>query len=230
MNAQLLIQAQNQSNAVLLDNMMRGISTAEKLVYLTNPGKKYGYYDEKNSAEWKTIPELKAECILLKEIIQSNITNFINKYHTNFKFPNNLTQEDIIKDLKRFENIAQTNYYNNPEIIKYYSDMINLIKGLEVERCNPREVLYDYPDIKRPDCKRGANVLANQFFEQARNTEHKKKKNEKKLMENNGEFIYNAQLFIPPGRYGNKGNDTKEYYKKKGEYEEEDEDKEFYNC
>ena len=227
---QSLITKQEQSNMNLLDNMMCGMSTAEKLVYGTNPGKKYGYYDVKNSAAWKSIPELKAECIGFKEIIQSDIEEFKKKYKANFKFPTNLTKDEILNDLKRFKEIAKIKFPTNPEIIRYYSDMINLIQGLKTERYNIREVLYDYPDIKCPDCKRGINYLANIMFKNGRNAECQMKENEKQLMENEGKFKYYAKLNIQPGRLGNKGNDINEYYKKPGEYEEEEEDKYHPNC
>ena len=226
---QILIAKQEQSNMNLLDNMMNAISSAEKLVYGTNPDKKYGYYDVKNSAAWKTIPELKAECIILKEIIQTSIKNFINKYNSDFKFPTNLTKDEIINDLKRFREIAKIQFPNNPKIIRYYSDMINLIQGLKVERYNPEEFLYDYPEIKCPDCENGINNLANDMFNKNRNAERQMKENENKLMENEGKFKYYAKLNIKPGRLGNKGNDINEYYKKPGQYEEEEEDKNYPN-
>ena len=37
----------------LLDVMMNTLSAAEKLVFGKYEGKKYGYYDEKNTCEWK---------------------------------------------------------------------------------------------------------------------------------------------------------------------------------
>ena len=229
MHSQILMSKQEQSNMNLLDNLMRGISTAEKLVYKfcqdNIEEKKYGYYDEKNSSRWKSFPELKAECLILKEIIQSDIEDFIQQYHTNFKFPTNLTQSEILNDLKRFKEMAKSVFPQNPEIIKYYSDMIKLVQGNKVERYDEKKFLRDYPHIKNPNSKKGVNILANQMFSFGRNAERQMKENDEELMKNNGNFVYYAKVKVQPGRYGDYGNNIQDYYKKEGEFEEEEEDK-----
>ena len=211
---------QNISNMNLLDNLMKGISTAEKLVYGANSSeKKYGYYDVKNSAAWKTIPELKAECLCFKNIIKGDIEDFRVKYRCNFKFPTNLSKYDILSDLERFSEIARTRFPDNKDIITYYTEMINIIQGTRDDKVFYFYSLNDYPNIKCPDCKRGINYLANEIYNYRKNAEQQIEENEKQVMENDGKFKYYAKLNIPPGRLGNRGNDISEYYKKPGDIE-----------
>ena len=184
-------------NIAILDIMMNTLSSAEKLVFRNKEGKKYGYYDEYNSAEWKDTNQLIKELQIQKECLQSMI-GLYNKNSNNldFVFPLNLSKEEIIQDLIDLRDEAcKINDINSSSFIRsIYNDIIKVIKS---EKCGH----YSVEQI----C---ANDNKNVFMNEEKITKSAKKimmakdmaierdnQNEKMLMNNNGKICYIAHIY-----------------------------------
>ena len=184
-------------NIAILDIMMNTLSSAEKLVFRNKEGKKYEYYDEYNSAEWKDTNQLIKELQIQKECLQSMI-GLYNKNSNNldFVFPLNLSKEDIIQDLNALRDEAcKINDINSSSFIRsIYNDIIKVIKS---EKCGH----YSVEQI----C---ANDNKNIFMNEDKITKSAKKimmakdmaierdnQNEKMLMNNNGKICYIAHIY-----------------------------------
>ena len=193
---QLQLAQYQLDNITILDIMMNTLSSAEKLVFRNKEGKKYGYYDEYNSAEWKDTNQLIKELQIQKECLQSMI-GLYNKNSNNleFVFPLNLSKEDIIKDLRALRNEAcKINDINSSYNISIYNDIIKVINS---EKCGH----YSVEEICTNDNK-------NIFMNEEKITKTAKKimtakdmaikrdnENEKMLMDNNGKICYFAHLY-----------------------------------
>ena len=115
-------------NMTILDIMMNTLSAAEKLVFRDKEGKKYAYYDEGNSAEWKDTYQLVKELQIQKECLQSMIQLYNKNSNKNFfEFPCNLSKEQIIEDLILLRDQAMILYQNNYMIKSIYNDIISVI-------------------------------------------------------------------------------------------------------
>ena len=184
-------------NIAILDIMMNTLSSAEKLVFRNKEGKKYEYYDEYNSAEWKDTNQLIKELQIQKECLQSMI-GLYNKNSNNldFVFPLNLSKEEIIQDLIDLRDEAcKINDINSSSFIKsIYNDIIKVINS---EKCGH----YSVEQI----C---ANDNKNVFMNEEKITKSAKKimmakdmaikrdnQNEKMLMNNNGKICYIAHIY-----------------------------------
>lgn len=183
-------------NITILDIMMNTLSSAEKLVFRNKEGKKYGYYDEYNSAEWKDTNQLIKELQIQKECLQSMIGLYKrNSNNLDFVFPLNLSKEEIIQDLIALrEEACKINDINSSSIISIYNDIIKVINS---EKCGH----YSVEQICVNDNK-------NTFMNEEKTTKRAKKimmakemaikkdiQNEKMLMNNNGKICYIAHLY-----------------------------------
>jgi len=65
----LQLSEQQLDNMTLLDVMMNTLSSAEKLVFGNFGRRKYAYYDDANSAKWKTLEQLIRELQIEKECL-----------------------------------------------------------------------------------------------------------------------------------------------------------------
>ena len=193
-------------NITILDIMMNTLSAAEKLVFRNKEGKKYGYYDEYNSAQWKDTNQLIKELQIQKECLQSMIELY-NKNSNNleFEFPSNLSKEEIINDLKILRNEAsKINYINSSSIISIYNDIIKVINS---QKCGH----YSVEQICANDNK---NTFMNEekIIKRAKNIMiakdmaiKKDNENEKMLMNNDGKIRYFAHLYDNSNNEENNG-------------------------
>ena len=139
-------------NMTILDIMMNTLSAAEKLVFRDKEGKKYAYYDEGNSAEWKDTYQLVKELQIQKECLQSMIQLYNkNSNRKNFEFPCNLSKEEIIDDLLNLRDEAMIIYQNNQIIKSIYNDIIMVIN---CENCTR----YTVEQICSNDKKNNTNM------------------------------------------------------------------------
>jgi hypothetical protein len=192
MNTQL---AQYQlDNMTVLDIMMNTLSAAEKLVFKDKEGKKYAYYDEGNSSEWKNDYQLLKELKIQKECLQSMIHVYNNnKISKNFEFPVNLSKEDIIGDLNLLKDEAMILYNNDKNIQKVYNDIITIINGQHCDRYSVEEICQKeqiVPMDEETVIKNAKSIVnaKNKIIE-------KEKENENALMRNGGKIDYHAKLF-----------------------------------
>ena len=193
-------------NITILDIMMNTLSAAEKLVFRNKEGKKYGYYDEYNSAQWKDTNQLIKELQIQKECLQSMIELY-NKNSNNleFEFPSNLSKEEIINDLKILRDEAsKINYINSSSIISIYNDIIKVINS---QKCGH----YSVEQICANDNK---NTFMNEekIIKRAKNIMiakdmaiKKDNENEKMLMNNDGKIRYFAHLYDNSNNEENNG-------------------------
>lgn len=183
-------------NITILDIMMNTLSAAEKLVFRNKEGKKYGYYDEYNSAQWKDTNQLIKELQIQKECLQSMIELYNkNSNNLDFEFPFNLSKEEIINDLKILRDEAsKINYINSSSIISIYNDIIKVINS---QKC----CHYSVEQICANDNK---NTFMNEekIIKRAKNIMiakdmaiKKDNENEKMLMNNDGKIRYFAHLY-----------------------------------
>ena len=196
-------------NQIVLDSKMRAVACCEKLALGTHPNKKYGYYDENDTASFKTEDQIREEVLITKECLQT----VINLYKKDFKGKplkeaNNLSDKEIVNDLIQFKNIATQ---RNRNYGKYYDDIINLIKGKSVERYTTEEILSEDINPVEMDEKR-ANYIAYKLLNGNSKANETIKKHKQNLEESDGKFIYVAHLNEKPGR-------ERRNYKKHERYE-----------
>ena len=195
----LQLSKQQLDNMTLLDVMMNTMSAAEKLVFGKFEGKKYAYYDEGNSAEWKTLDQLRRELQIQKECLQSMIKLFEkNSKGQNFCFPVNLSKEEIIQDLEILrEEIKKM--FPTKKLYTIYDDIIQLINNkacrnytideIYIERKNNNSGFINEEDNANEE-KINNNVK--NIMKASAQVEKRDKEIEKELMNNNGKLNYQA--------------------------------------
>lgn len=183
-------------NITILDIMMNTLAAAEKLVFRNKEGKKYGYYDEYNSAEWKDTNQLIKELKIQKECLQSMISLYNkNSNNLDFEFPDNLSKEEIINDLTilRDEAIKKKDI-NSSSITSIYNDIIKIVNSEKCGRYSVEQIcvndnknnFMNEEKIK----KRAKNIMFAKDMAIKRDNE-----NEKMLMRNDGKIRYFARLY-----------------------------------
>lgn len=193
-------------NITILDIMMNTLAAAEKLVFRTKEGKKYGYYDEYNSAKWKDTNQLIKELQIQKECLQSMIALYNkNSNNLDFEFPYNLSKEEIIKDLIILrDEVKKKNDINSSSIISIYDDIIKVINS---EKCGHYSVEQIYVNDNKNTSmneekikKRAKNIIIAKDMAIKRDNE-----NEKMLMRNDGKIYYYAHLYDENNNHQNDG-------------------------
>lgn len=203
---QIQLSQYQLDNITILDIMMNTLSAAEKLVYRNKEGKKYGYYDECNSAEWKDTNQLIKELQIQKECLQSMIALYNkNSNNLDFEFPSNLSKEDIIEDLNHLRDEAsKLEDIHSSFIMSIYNDIIKVIKS---EKCghysveqicvnDNKNTFMNEEKIK----KRATNIMIAKDMAIKRDNE-----NEKMLMRNDGKINYFAHLYYNNNNHQNNG-------------------------
>lgn len=193
-------------NITILDIMMNTLSAAEKLVFRNKEGKKYGYYDEYNSAQWKDTNQLIKELQIQKECLQSMIELYNkNSNNLDFEFPFNLSKEEIINDLKILRDEAsKINYINSSSIIPIYNDIIKVINSQKCAHYSVEQICAN--DNKNTFMneekiiKRAKNIMIAKDMAIKKDNE-----NEKMLMNNDGKIRYFAHLYDNSNNEENNG-------------------------
>lgn len=204
----LQLSSQQLDNMTLLDVMMNTLSAAEKLVFGKYEGKKYGYYDEKNTCEWKNIEQRVRELRIQKECLQSMIKLFEqNSGHSNYCFPDNLNKEEIIEDLQILKMEVKKMYPKN-NYFSIYDDIINILNNKGAKAYTFEEI---YPNSSKKNNsynEKDINLNVRNMLKTKEQIINKDKEFEKSLMENNGIIQYNAVLYVP-----REGEMKNKYYK-----------------
>ena len=192
----LQLSKQQLDNMTLLDVMMNTMSAAEKLVFGPAEGKKYAYYDEGNSAEWKTLDQLKRELQIQKECLQSMIKLFEkNNKNKNYSFPSNLSKEDIITDLKILKEEIKK-MYPKKQLHLIYDDIIKLLNNSTCKNYTIDEIYDDRNDnIVKPLNEEEVDKQVKNILNMNAKIEKRDEEFEKELMENYGKFNYQAILY-----------------------------------
>ena len=165
LNKQEISQIQDQQFSN--DIMARLLSVAEnyalrsKGVSLDEIREKeiFGYYDTFESGKEKSLPELKLQLMFEIEVFRFSYEDFINKYQ-NYNFPENLSKEDILKNLNEWKNYVineDKKFYD--AIIKIFAENLtsesfsNEIRELEKNKenvglCNPYYLINTVPFLR----------------------------------------------------------------------------------
>ena len=123
------INKMHQDNIMILNTLLSAVSSAEKLVFGVYEGKKYGYYDENNTASWRSKKELNSELTTKIQCLNGMMSLYSKRYPgRNLEFPDNLSKKEILGDLYRLRDEAM----KNVEISKYTTNFSNLINSLDV--------------------------------------------------------------------------------------------------
>ena len=182
-------------NMTVLDIMMNTLSAAEKLVFKDNEGKKYAYYDEGNSAVWKSDYQLLKELKIQKECLQSMIQVYNNSSNSkHFEFPHNLTKEEIIDDLYLLRNEAMIIYNNNRNIKSVYNDIISIINGQNCSRYSTEQIFTNNENV--PMDEETINKNARNLIIAKNKIIEKEKENEDILMKNGGKINDNKSNLL----------------------------------
>lgn len=214
MKSNLQLSKQQLDNKTLLDVMMNTLSAAEKLVFGQAEGKKYAYYDEGNSSEWKTFDQLQRELQIQKECLQSMIKLFEkNNKNKNYSFPSNLSKEDIITDLSILKTEIKK-MYPNSKLHLIYDDIIKLLNNQTCKNYTIDEMYNDSTDNKdKPLNEEEVDKQVKTIFNTNAQIEKRDKEFEKELMKNDGKFDYHAILYQTNTRL-KKNNYFKNLYEK----------------
>ena len=125
LNKQEIVQIQDQQFSN--DIMARLLSVSENYA-LRSKGDSldeirekeiFGYYDTFESGKEKPLSELKLQLMFEIEVFRLSYEDFINKYEK-YNFPENLTKEEILKNLNEWKN------YVKDEDKKYYDVIIRI--------------------------------------------------------------------------------------------------------
>ena len=180
-------------NYTILDILMNTLSAAEKVVFGPYDGKKYAFYDEGNSSEWKNLPQLIKELQIQKECLQSMIKLYQkNSNREEFIFPINLKKEEIINDLIKLRNAAWQKY-KDTKIANIFEDIIKIIN---LKQCGNYSIgdIFPKQNIEYKPNEEQIFNHAKTMLETKENIIRKDKEHEKNLMNNNGNIYYEAKL------------------------------------
>ena len=116
-----------QDNMMILNTVLSAVSSAEKLVFGINEGKKYGYYDENDTASWRSKKELKSELATKIQCLNGMMLLYSKRYPgQDLQFPDNLSKKEILEDLYSLRDEVMKNNEIS-KYTKYFTDLINLL-------------------------------------------------------------------------------------------------------
>jgi hypothetical protein len=197
-------------NLTLLDILMNTLSAAEKIVFGPYEGKKYAFYDDSNSASWKTLPQLIKELQIQKECLHSMIKLYQkNSNKQAFVFPRNLSKQDIIEDLSKLRDAAYKKY-KDIKINNIFNDIIKIINLNDCENYSMEQIFPKSNKVERPINEKIVLNQAKAIIETKERMIKRDKEHEQNIMNNNGNICYEAQLNLyktTPKK------DEKDYYK-----------------
>lgn len=125
----------------LIDIIHRTISSAEKYAMGVHKNKKYGFWDELDTANKRNEEELLFEFLMKIQTVIGGLNEF-NKLHPNAPIPfyDNIPKEEIIKDLKFFRKVVSEDkkkYHN----VKLYDQLIDLLNGGKYNILSKQELM-----------------------------------------------------------------------------------------
>ena len=173
--------------------MMCFLSAAEKCVDLNNKNRKYRFYDKYNSGSYKNQEQLERE---LRNELRCFQPCFLADIEEGcFRYPDNLTREEIEKDIKNYIKIAK--YQNNSSVgktLKSFLDLLRNEKQIQVEIVSNNKSSKKIPD--NGICGGMSDVEAKQLMENAMKMNHETYMMEDKIINdyNKGDFSLKVEL------------------------------------
>lgn len=181
-----------QDNMMILDTALSAVSSAEKLVFGINEGKKYGYYDENDTASWRPKEELKCELLTKIQCLNGMMKLYSQRYPGKpIKFPDDLSKNEILEDLYSLRSEA-LKHKKISKYAKYFTDLINLIETYKCQKYNEEEILEGVePNISTgPRTENEVFKVANKFVKVSEKCEEDNKRFEEESMKSGGAFSY----------------------------------------
>ena len=181
-----------QDNMMILDTALRAVSSAEKLVFGIYEGKKYGYYDENDTASCRSKVELKSELATKIQCLNGMMLLYSKRYPgQDLQFPYNLSKKDILEDLYSLRNEAMKNNEIS-KYTKYFTDLINLLDKLKCKKYTVDEILEGTEPNKSSGPRNEEEVanLADKFIKISEKIDKKEEKFNDYCTKNGGEFTY----------------------------------------
>ena len=189
---QVQVSRMLQDNMMILDTALSAVSSAEKLVFGINEGKKYGYYDENDTASWRSKKELKYELTTKIQCLNGMMSLYSKRYPgQNLQFPDNLSKKEILEDLYSLRDEAM----KNTEISKYstyFTDLINLIDKFKCKKYTVDEILEGTEPNKDlgPRNEEEVSNLTSKFLKISETIDKKEEEFNDYTAKNGGKFSY----------------------------------------
>lgn len=138
----ILSREQLQKNCFLLiDTIHRTVSSAEKYALGNYPNKKYGYWDELDTANIKSENDLRIEFLVKIQTVIGAINEFKKLYpDVPIPFYDKIPKEVIINDLVDFKNIVLNNKKKKKDA-SLYDTFINLLNDKKYNIISKQEFL-----------------------------------------------------------------------------------------
>ena len=208
MEAQLVqqyMQMQEQSRRqlqkdsfVLIDIIHRTISSAEKYAMGNHRNKKYGFWDENDTANLRNQNDLEFEFLMKIQTVIGGLKEF-NKLYPNTPIPfyDTIPKEVIIKDLKNFQKIVSQdkNKYHNA---KLYDQLIDILNGGKYNIMSKQELMKGI-DQNQKASEQDIREIASEIFghniysgQGVKDAFH--------YIDNNNKYYQPGELGVEPGR------------------------------
>ena len=182
---------------ILIDIIHRTISSAEKYALGIHKNKKYGFWDELDTANLRNEEDLQFEFLMKIQTVIGGLNEF-KKHYPNVPIPfyDKIPKEDIIKDLKYFKKIVSEDKkkYHNANL---YDTLIDLLNGGKYNILSKEELMNGIPHNKKyneQDLREfaaeifGHNIYSSKGVKEAENN-----------IDNNNSYYQPGELGVNPG-------------------------------
>ena len=189
---QVQIHRMLQDNMMILDTVLSAVSSAEKLVFGINEGKKYGYYDENDTASWRSKKELKSELATKIQCLNGMMLLYSKRYPgQDLQFPDNLSKKEILEDLYSLRDEVMKNNEIS-KYTKYFTDLINLLDKFKCKKYTVDEILEGTEPNKSLGPRNEEEVanLAGKFVKISEKIDKKEENFNDSSVKNGGKFSY----------------------------------------
>ena len=148
---------------ILVDIIHRTISSAEKYAMGNHQNKKYGFWDELDTANIKNENDLQFEFLMKIQTLIGGLNEF-NKLYPNAPIPfyDKIPKEAIINDLKNFKKIVYEDKKKNHNV-KLYDQLIELLNGHRYNILSKQELLNGITQNKQLN-QEEISEIAKQIF------------------------------------------------------------------
>lgn len=148
---------------ILVDIIHRTISSAEKYAMGNHQNKKYGFWDELDTANIKNENDLQFEFLMKIQTLIGGLNEF-NKLYPNAPIPfyDKIPKEAIINDLKNFKKIVYEDKKKKHNV-KLYDQLIELLNGHRYNILSKQELLNGITQNKQLN-QEEISEIAKQIF------------------------------------------------------------------
>ena len=190
-------QQLQKDSFILIDTIHRTISSAEKYALGKSNNKKYGYWDELDTANLRSDEELKREFFLKIQTTIGGLNEF-QKLYPNIQIPfyDKIPKEVIIKDLEYYKNIVLHDKKKH-ENAKFYDMLIDILNGKKYNIISQQEFIKYIPK-KESVQEEELREYATQIFNQKNYANNEVAKAMEQIQ--NNKKVQIGELGVKPGR------------------------------